>query len=724
MPMNLFSPGKIVWCVVLCACGGAFGATYYVAPAGSDMAPNDGSVGLPFREIRKALTLVHGGDTVLVADGQYKGFDVDSLNGGSTSPITIQAQGTNAQVNVTNDRQDNRDTIFVTFSSYIVIDGFRSFHANRAAMRIDQSPHITVRNCVFGDNATWGLFTDFADDLLLEKNECYGSVAEHGIYVSNTCTRPTVRGNRIHDNHANGLHMNGDESQGGAGVITNALVENNIIYGNGIGGGGSGINCDGVQNSVFRNNLIYAAHGAGITLYQIDASAPSINATVTNNTIDVADNGKWALQIHDGSSGAVVFNNIFLTHHANRGSIHFTVAADRQGLVCDYNILTSMPHAVTLDDDSSYLTFAQWQALGFDAHSATNTQANLFTDAAAGNFHLKSGCPAINVGIGVLSGKNAPAADLQGNARPAESLFDLGAFEFGSTGGGGGGGEAAAPQITSGPGATPNPAQAAQAVTFSVAAADADSATLTYAWTFGDGTSGSGASPSHAYSTAGLYTAAVTVSDGALTASGSVQVTVQEMPGGNGPVLIGSGPDDDGDGFSNTFETAGGTAPDNPASTPLGGAPATQDLISMLTVTKTSIRLNFARGGSDSISFSGTIQVPANFSAANLKATVDVGGVAKGFTLDGKGGARIGNDSFKLTVKARRGIVAAQPAKYSVAFKKGGFAAILAGSGLTNEVLRNAPRSVVYTVVINNVILQKPQALSYSARPGRAGSAR
>src|SRR6185295_2952468 len=142
-----------------------------------------------------ALTLVQAGDTVLVADGQYKGFDVDSLNGNASALITIQAQGTNAQVNITTDRSDNRDTIFVSMSSYIVIDGFRSFTANRAAMRIDQSAHITARNCVFGNNARWGLFTDFADDLLIEKNECYGSVAEHGIYVSNTCARPTVRGN-------------------------------------------------------------------------------------------------------------------------------------------------------------------------------------------------------------------------------------------------------------------------------------------------------------------------------------------------------------------------------------------------------------------------------------------------------------------------------------------------------------------------------------------------
>ena len=55
--------------------------------------------------------------------------------------------------------------------------------------------------------------------------------------------------------------MNGDVSLGGDGIISNALVENNVIYDNGLGGG-SGINCDGVQDSVIRNNLIYNAHAS------------------------------------------------------------------------------------------------------------------------------------------------------------------------------------------------------------------------------------------------------------------------------------------------------------------------------------------------------------------------------------------------------------------------------------------------------------------------------
>ncbi len=130
------------------------------------------------------------------------------------------------------------------------MDGLTIQNAIRAGMRIDNSHHVTVRNCTFANNGTWGLFTDFTT---VEDCESYGAADEHGIYISNSSDYPTIRGNRLHHNNGCGLHMNGDISMGGDGIISYALVERNIIYENGAGGG-SGINMDGVTNSVIRNN--------------------------------------------------------------------------------------------------------------------------------------------------------------------------------------------------------------------------------------------------------------------------------------------------------------------------------------------------------------------------------------------------------------------------------------------------------------------------------------
>ena len=62
-------PPRLTCLVILSAClfGSAFGAnTFFVATTGSDNVPNDGSSALPFREIRRALTGINAGDTVLV----------------------------------------------------------------------------------------------------------------------------------------------------------------------------------------------------------------------------------------------------------------------------------------------------------------------------------------------------------------------------------------------------------------------------------------------------------------------------------------------------------------------------------------------------------------------------------------------------------------------------------------------------------------------------------
>ena len=396
------------------------GSTFHVAPGGNDS--NSCSVSLPCREIRRALELVGPGDTILVADGSYKGFDVEDHHGAPGSPITIRAQGAGAVIQKTTDRGDNRDTIFVTFSSYVVVDGLRSFGANRAALRVDQSPNVTVRNCVFGNNATWGIFTDFSDDLLIETNETYGSVSEHGIYVSNSGDRPIVRGNRSHDNRAAGIHVNADIFSGGDGIITGALIENNVIYNNGVGGG-SGINMDGVQDSVIRNNLVYENRATGIALYQIDGAEGPRGNKVYHNTVSQASTGRWALLLWNSSGPNTVRNNVLYHPSASRGGITFLNNGDVTSTDSDYNILDR----ITPDDSGTVYTLAQWQGLGHETRSFSATPASLFVNTAAGDFHLAAGSPAIDRGQTLA----AVPIDADGNSRPRGAASDVGAYESG-----------------------------------------------------------------------------------------------------------------------------------------------------------------------------------------------------------------------------------------------------------------------------------------------------
>src|SRR5690606_14883968 len=151
----------------------------------------------------------------------------------------------------------------------------------------------------------------------------------------------------------------------------------NVIFDNGAGGnpsggGGSGINCDGVQDALIRNNLVFDQHASGISLYRVDGGGPSTGNRVLNNTVVVASDGRWALNIRDGSSGNAVHNNIFHSEHSFRGAV--TVCADcLSGMSSNHN---AVENRFTLDDGDSTLTLAQWRAqTGLDQQSLVATPA-------------------------------------------------------------------------------------------------------------------------------------------------------------------------------------------------------------------------------------------------------------------------------------------------------------------------------------------------------------
>lgn len=91
---------------------------------------------------------------------------------------------------------------------------------------------------------------------------------------------------------------------------------------------------------------------------------------------------------------------------------------------------------------------------------------------------------------------------------------------------------------------------------------DPDGSIAAYVWNFGDGTTGSGASPTHTYTTAGTYTARLTVTDDR-GASGTDQATVTIAANGNqSPVARISRPTSGTVGASLAFSGATSSDPD------------------------------------------------------------------------------------------------------------------------------------------------------------------
>lgn len=269
--------------------------------------------------------------------------------------------------------------------------------------------------------------------------------------------------------------------------------------------------------------------------------------------------------------------------------------------------------------------------------------------------------------------------------------------------------------ITSVPVGVPNPALASQPINMTVAS---NSPAVTFTWDFGDGTTGSGPSVQHQYSTGGTYTVNVTATDG--TTSVVMPFNIVIKGGGAGGIFIGEGNDSDGDGFSNSFEVANGTNAFDDASTPFNNKKLTPP--SALPLMKPSIKLNFTQTTSDSIKFSGYVDIPANFSTLGKDFYVAVGSVVRAFILDDKGAARSGGDSVKITFKSRKGLTPAQPAKFMVTLTKGTFSSLLAANGLVNAdttELVNVP----FNVYFNNALLQAKQQMAYRGKKDKSGTA-
>jgi len=393
-------------------------ATYYVAPPPAGGDSNSGTLGSPWATLQHAAGVIQPGDTVLLRAGSFAGAHF-TTSGTVALPITVKAFP-GETVEIDDDNPHTPDGINLEGASHFVVEGLHINGRTRAGIRAVLCENVVLRGNRLDGNGRWGIFTGFCDDLLIESNHTSNSGDEHGIYVSNSGDRPTIRGNRIWDNRANGIHMNGDASQGGDGIISEAVVENNTIYGNGLGGG-SGINMDGVQSSIIRNNLLFDNHASGISLYRIDGGAASTGNHVYNNTVIVADDGRWALNIKNSSTDNRVRNNVFYNYHSFRGSVSVT-ADSLAGFSSDHNVVMDR---FTVDDGDTVLSLAEWRAqTGHDQDSLRSSPAALFIDPG-GDFHLREGSPALDNGETLTQ----VLTDLEGTPRPLGPAFDIGAYE-------------------------------------------------------------------------------------------------------------------------------------------------------------------------------------------------------------------------------------------------------------------------------------------------------
>ena len=130
---------------------------YYVSTNGNDTT-GDGTVGLPWRTVTKAATVLVGGDRVIIQPGNYGEQVQESTSGSAGSLITFQSEIPHAAVL----------KAFRLSGSYIKLDGLKlaGFAGNGntwgAATRIDTSSHnCIITNCWYSE-APFVIGTNFS----------------------------------------------------------------------------------------------------------------------------------------------------------------------------------------------------------------------------------------------------------------------------------------------------------------------------------------------------------------------------------------------------------------------------------------------------------------------------------------------------------------------------------------------------------------------------------
>jgi hypothetical protein len=379
-------------------------------------------VGQEHSTIQQAVDLAQPGDTVLVSDGSYVGFVV-RRSGTPSAPISVRARGSAAVV----DRVSSAgEGIRVNNASYVVIEGMTVTGmpgfglAARGATATNPMHGVVFRNNTVSNCVSSNIYASQVADSLIEGNVTFGSLDSHGIYLANGGSDNTVvRGNVAYSNANNGIHLNGDLGIGGDGLHQGVTLEDNVLYGN----AANGMDLDGIQSSTIRNNVIYGNGRHAIRAFQYDAAAGPRELTIVNNTLVVTGAGGAGIKLSEDGGGHTIFNNVI----ANEAGGSIVVGS--ANLRSDRN--TFVNPIFSVDAGDTMLTLPQWraQAGAHDSSSQSSTLEALFFAPAARDYRLRAGSPAANAGVASFNGRDAPAEDILGVARPQGAAHDQGAFE-------------------------------------------------------------------------------------------------------------------------------------------------------------------------------------------------------------------------------------------------------------------------------------------------------
>jgi Right handed beta helix region len=382
------------------------GAAYYVARTGSDT--NPGTLLQPFGTLNHAVTALRPGDTLYIRGGTYHEALLNNIPGGTSwsAPVTLTAYPGEAVTLRPSAAQAaprvlsfaNRSRAYIEMAN-LVLDGA---NVTGDVVKITWSSgggashHIRLRGCEVRNGPAQGVNVqgDPTRGQNPDGNEFLGckvygnggsSALNHGFYL--TSSYNLIDGCDVYANAGYGVQIYHSTAHD-ARWCSNNTVRNSAIHGNGTSGTSTGavVVANGDHNLVY-NNLVYGNPG-GI---QVDYGASDTG--VYNNTC-VGNAGSYTLGFgvavgaNGGASNTAVRNNIL--YRNGRGGI----GDEGTGTVAD--------------------------------HNTANTTDPLFVNAAANDYRLRAGSPAIDAGVTLPE----VTTDFGRSRRPQGKAYDIGAYEY------------------------------------------------------------------------------------------------------------------------------------------------------------------------------------------------------------------------------------------------------------------------------------------------------
>lgn len=359
--------------------------------------------------IQSGINAAGDGDTILIADGIYKGFGnynitwnaaykhlvIMSVNGPTNCIIDCQGNGRGFILNWEHNSNDVINGLTITngwANTYLVGGG--------AILIKSASPQII--NCILVDNSA-------GDDY---------NLADGGAIDCIKKSSPIIKGNIIRNNSAThtggGIHF-ADSSSG--------VIENNIIDNNKSGGcyGGGGIALVGLSNPLIINNLIinnsswyYSEGGYGGGIITMNSDPMIINNTIANNTtLNGSKLGEGGGIRVRGKPYPIIKNCILWNNLARDTLENIDFQYPSESLDISYCNIEGGLYYINAPEAST-----NFNSLPF------------FIDPGNDNYQLQNTSSCINKGDPDTSGLSLPSHDLSGNPRIVDGRIDVGAYEY------------------------------------------------------------------------------------------------------------------------------------------------------------------------------------------------------------------------------------------------------------------------------------------------------